>query len=120
MSLETEEDLVSFFDTDDFATTAHIVSVELDTNNHPIFDRAIKVIFDEDTQEVGIYSDTDVAAVKPSFLCKSADLAGVHRGLRVTFPNLEAWEDGYGKTYEVTPRIINEGVDASRVYLKEL
>lgn len=86
----------------------------------PVFLRNLNVVFDDGTQEVPMYGETEVAANQASFLCPSADLAGVTKRMRFDMPALEEHEDGYGKSYEITSRIVREGPQCSRVYLKEL
>ena len=119
MPVESAADLDSFFDTDYFATRGIITGPAV-TPPLVQFTRELNVIFDADTNEVALYPETDVAAANPSFLCKSMDLAGVKRGMTFQMPDLAAHEDGYGKTYEITPRILREGKNTSRVHLKEL
>lgn len=112
MSFESADELDEFFDTDDFATRGVITS--------DAFTKTLNVIFDADTEEVSPFPETDIVAVKPSFICKNVDLADVEPGMTFTMPDLEAHEDGYGKTYKLTPRIVSEGgPQTSRVYLKE-
>lgn len=116
MPFDDEEDLDSFFDTDDGgAATQAIITDPADDDFGPL---TINVIFDGDTEGIAVYGDTNVEAPKPSFLCKSTDIASVKRKLAVTFPNLEAFEDGYGKTYKIE-RIAREGVNTSRVHLSK-
>ena len=110
-----KEDLDSFFETEGVGIEARIV-----LSPSPLTVRIINVAFSADTLEVTLYNETDVVAALPSFLCKATDLAGVARGMQVTFPNLQSHEDGYQKIYEITPRIVSDGTQVSRVYLKEL
>jgi hypothetical protein len=107
------EDQDTFFDTD-----VHEDGAEALITGEG-FRRRINVIFDDNTQAVAIYSDTDVEAAAPVFEAKSTDLSGVKRGMAVSFPKLKKHEDGFGKSYEVA-RIAGAGVQTSKVYLKEL
>jgi hypothetical protein len=117
----SSEDLDSFFDTDGVAVKGVITGPAV-TPPAEQFTKTINVIFSEASQELPLYGDTDVVASEPSFLCKGTDLAGgVDPGMTFTMPDLEAHEDGYGKTYKLTPRIVSEGgPQTSRVYLKEV
>lgn len=115
--MAVKENLDSFFDIRGrFAIEARITG--------PQFNRTIPrpgsragVIFDENSQGVALYNDTQVEVANPSFECKSIDLEGVGRGMTVTFPKLCKGDDGYGKTYEVA-RISGESQGTSRVHLK--
>jgi hypothetical protein len=118
MSLETVDDLDSFFDTADFAVAAQILGPPVLSPAHQ-FNRTLNVVFDENGLAVTLYGDTDVETPAPVFEAKSVDLVDVKRGYTVTFPDLEAHEDGYSKTYKVE-RIASSGVQTSKVYLKEL
>jgi hypothetical protein len=112
------DDLDSFFDTDGVGVVAVILGPEV-ISPAVQFTKTINVIFTENTLAVAIYSETNVEAEDPSFECRSTDLANVKRGYGVTFPNLEAHEEGYQKSYEIA-RIAASGVQTSKVYLKEL
>lgn len=112
---ETAADLESFFDTDDFAIVAHITGAGG-------FDRSINAIFDDNTDSVGTYGDTDVEVDKLSFECPSVHLRGVKRGFSVTFPEVESDDPVFGflvgHTYQVK-RIAGEGIGTSRVSISE-
>lgn len=114
----SKSDLDSFFDTDGVAVAALITGPEVDPPAEQ-FTKTINVILSLAGAEVGAYGDTTVYAIEPSFLAKSTDVADVKKGYTVTFPALEAHEDGYGKTYKVTERFEKDGPQAIRVTLKE-
>jgi hypothetical protein len=109
------DDLNSFFETDGAAINAVISA----SPPAAPFTKNLNVIFEESSQAVGIYPETNVEANDPSFECKSTDLVGVKRGMQVVFPNLEAHEDGYQKTFEIT-RIASAGAQTDKVYLREI
>jgi hypothetical protein len=96
--------------------------IEMDqgTPPAPVFLREVNAIFFSDTQQVSLYPETSVEASDPSLVVKATDVAGVKRGYRVTMPDLEAHEDGYGQTFEITPRNAGESVQTMRLYLKQL
>jgi hypothetical protein len=108
---ETQEDLESFFEIGD-GTEAHVTDGQK-------FGRTFPVIFDEGSEAVSVYDDTSVEAGDASLECLTSNLAGVKRGMKVTFPNAEKHEGCSGKTYEVA-RWKVEGAGTSRVHLKEL
>jgi hypothetical protein len=125
----SKSDLDSLFDTDGVGVAGRIFTADDDGNVAmseddppvPVFLRELDVIFSEDTQDVPMYGETDVVASNPSFVCKSTDLADVDPGMTFTMPDLESHEDGYGKTYKITPKVIADGgPQAARVYLKEV
>ena len=124
----SKSDLDSLFDTDGVGVAGRIFTADEngdpamteDEPPVPVFLRELNVIFTIGGQDVPVYNETDVATEQPSFLCKTTDLAGVKKGMRFEMPNLESHEDGYGKSYQVTSRILREDSQASRVYLKEL
>lgn len=113
-----KSDLDSFFDTDGVAVKGVITGPAVDPPAEQ-FTKTLNVIFEENSQSVAVYGETDVEASEPSFLCEAADLADVEPGMTFTMPGLEAHEEGYGKTYKLTPRITAEGVQTARVYLRE-
>ena len=109
----SKTDLDSFFETDGVGVDAVITGPD-------DFTGTLNVIFDLNGQGVSVYGDTDVSTSEPSMLCKSAELADIEPGMQVTFPNLEAHEDGYGKTFKLTAKVVAEGAGTSRIYLKEV
>jgi hypothetical protein len=115
----SKKDLDSFFDTDGVAVKGVITGPAV-TSPAVQFTKTINVIFRGAAQEVPFYGETDVVASEPSFLCQNTDLANVDPGMTFTMPDLELHEEGYNKTYKITPRIVAEGVQTSRIYLKEL
>jgi hypothetical protein len=110
------EDLASFFDTDDFAVEATIS----DDAPWPPFSRTLFVNFDENSLAVSPYAELDIEVADPSFLCRSIDLAGVKRGMSVTFefPSNDVYEPLFGKTFLIE-KWISQGPGMSRVSLKE-
>jgi hypothetical protein len=114
----SKSDLDSFFDTDGVAVTGVITGPAVDPPAEQ-FTKTINVIFSEDTQDVALYGDSNMIASNPSFVCKSTDLADVDPGMTFTMPDLESHEDGYGKTYKITSKVIADGgPQAARVYLQ--
>jgi hypothetical protein len=112
------DDIDSFFELDGVAVVALITGPAV-VSPAVQFTRTINAVFDEKSEAVALYGDTDVEAPDPVFECKSTDLAGVKRGMGVTFPEVAAHEEGYGNSYKVE-RIAAAGVQTSKVYLKEL
>lgn len=103
MPVETVEDLAAIFDEDDFAVRANITGGDN-------FDIDIKVIFDNETEGVGIYESTAVEAPAPSFLAITPQIAGVKRGMVATIAS---------KAYKIERiRKIDDGA-TSRVELSE-
>jgi hypothetical protein len=83
--------------------------------------KTIAAIFRSNTQSVTVY-DTDIEASAPSILCVSPDIADLDPNLKYTvrFLGLLEGEEGYGETFQTTPRISAAGVNTMRIYLKEL
>jgi hypothetical protein len=96
--------------------------IEMDqgTPPAPVFWREVNAIFFSDTQEISLYPESNAEASDPSIVVKQTDVAGVKRGYRVVFPNVEPHEEGYGQTFEVTPRNAGESVQTMRLHLKQL
>lgn len=84
--------------------------------------KTIAAIYQRNSQSVTVYSDTDIEASAPSILCVAPDIADLDPSVKYTvrFLGLLAGEEGYGKTFQSTPRISAAGVNTTRIYLKEL
>jgi hypothetical protein len=120
MPFETIDDFRStFFEIDGGPATRALILGPATMPANEQFAVTIAVIFRRSSQSVAIYGDTDVEASAPSILCMAADLEGVDPGMTLRFLGLLPGEDGYGQTYKITQRIVAEGVQASRIYLKE-
>ncbi len=104
---------------DPFFDTVRGFAIEALISDGNKFSRRINVIFDQNSQAVDVYGETNVEAGDPSFQCKSTDLNGVARGMTVKFPNARADEEGYGKSYR-TERFVAEEPGVTRVHLTEL
>lgn len=111
------DDLDSFFEIDGVGVVALITGPAV---TPPVvqFTKTINVILNVAGNDVPAYTDTIVDTDEPSFLAKSIDVVDVVKGYTVTFPELEAHEDGYGKTYKVE-RVQKDGAQTTRVTLKE-
>src|SRR4051794_3153308 len=109
----SKSDLDSFFETDGVGVKGVITGPAV-TPPAEQFTRTLYVIFSIDNENVDIYGDSNVAAEVPQFLCKTADLADVKARMTFTMPDVEDHEDGYGKTYEITPRMFREGPQMTR------
>jgi len=112
MGLETSEDILLFFDTDDFADECVITGPETDPPEDQ-FTRTLNVILNTETEAVTLY-DTNVESPSPSFLCREVDLmtAGVvdvKRGYTVTVRGLEF----------TVERIAMDQAGTATVYLSE-
>jgi len=83
--------------------------------------KTIPAIFESNTQSVAAY-ETNIEASAPSILCVSPDIADLDPSVRYTvrFLGLLEGEEGYGETFQTTPRISAAGVNTARVYLKKL
>ena len=84
--------------------------------------KTIAAIYQRSTQSATVYSDTDIEASAPSILCVSPDVTDLDPSVKYTvrFLGLLEGEEGYGKTFQTTPRISAAGVNTTRIYLKEL
>jgi hypothetical protein len=129
----SKSDIDSFFETDGVGVATRIELVDssgaqvMTDDDPPVaaYDKTINTRFREEGKDIDVYSETGVSTSEPSFLCKqtaAADFPDTSSGqwLRVTFPGVESHEEGYGKTYRIEPRILAEGVQSARVYLKKL
>lgn len=83
--------------------------------------KTIAAIFNRNTQSVVVY-ETDIEATAPSILCVSPDVRDLEPGVKYTvrFLGLLEGEEGYGETFQTTPRLSAAGVNTTRIYLKEL
>jgi len=105
------EDLASFFETDGHGIKGVITG--------PSFSRELNGVFDLTSQDMPIYPETNVDADDAIFECKTTDLAGVARGMRLDFPELEPHEDGYGKSFQIC-RLALAGTQSTKIHLKEV
>lgn len=123
MPLRTREELeATFFEIDGGPATRTLIvgpTPAAPTPANQRFAVTIAAIFREASQSVTV-DQMDVETREPSILCMTADLEGVKPRFAVRFLGLLPGEDGYGKRYEVTPRIVSLGREKTRVYLKEL
>jgi len=127
----SEADLASFFDvTPGVGQVAQIFkpdangNVEMDQSvpPQPVFLREFNVLFFSDTQEINMYTDTNVVASNPSIVMRQVDADQIPRAgrCRVKFLNLVPTDDGYGQTFEITKRNVGETVQSLRLHLKQL
>ena len=111
MSIETDEDLDEFFDTEDFADECVITGAN-------DFSRTLNGILNTGTEAVEFAGVINVEAPNPSFVCKESDLDGlgpfqeggpVKKGMTATVRD---------KSYKIE-RIANDQQGVSTVYLSE-
>ena len=121
MALETIDDFRStFFEIDNGPAVRMLI---VGPGSEPTrYAKTIAAIFNSNTQSVSVYGDTDIEASAPSILCVSPDIADLDSSVKYTvrFLGLLEGEEGYGETFETTPRISAAGVNTMRIYLKEL
>ena len=121
MPLETIDDLRStFFEIDGGPAIRALIQGPETTPANEQFAVTIAAIYRSDSQAVAIYGDTNFEASDPSIKVVAPDLEGVEPGFTLRFLGLLAGEDGYGDTFQITPRIAAEGRNTARVYLKKL
>jgi hypothetical protein len=102
MSVETDEDLDSFFDTEDFADECVITGAN-------DFSHTLNVILNTGTEPVEFAGVINIEAPNPSFVCKESDLSGVKKGMTATVRD---------KSYKIE-RLAFDQVDVATVYLSE-
>lgn len=94
------ENLNDFFDEEEFAVSAVVTLPDSST-------RSIKVIFDQATERVDLYSQ-NIEANIPTCMAKTSDLSGVKTKRQIVVD---------GKTFLIE-RISHDGTGISTIYLK--
>lgn len=120
MPLQELEELATFFEVDGGPAYRTLIVGPPTTPANEQFAVTIAAIYRSDSQGVPVYGDTNIEASEPSLKVMAPDLEGIEPGFTVRFLGLLEGEDGYGETFEITPRITAEGSNTARMYLKEI
>jgi hypothetical protein len=118
--LQELEELATFFEVDGGPAYRTLIVGPPVTPANERFAVTIAAIFRGESQGVVVYGDTDVEASSPSLKVMEVDLEGIEPGFTLRFLGLLEGEAGFGKAFKITPRITAEGINTSRIYLKEL